>query len=113
MKTAKGFTLIELLVVLAIIAILGVLVFSFIDIGSDHTFTAEVIEKWSDLDGDNLKQYRVRTRTESNEVETWNSSYVHDKVTVGKWYNFKAGRIYLKTAEFVPSVPIEESGVKK
>lgn len=89
----NGFTLIELLVVVGIIAIIVVLlagVFGgILGVGS-KTFEAEVTDKWTDIDYDNNKMYRVRTMTPSGEIDTWNSYWCHDDVQIGISYQFQA-----------------------
>lgn len=91
----SGLTLIELLVVVAIIAILVAIVFSTGIIGGKGTFQAEVTEKWTDVDYEGNRVYRVRTVKPSGEVDTWNSYWCHDNVQVGVSYQFSYRGSYL------------------
>ncbi len=106
----KAFTLIELLIVLTVVFMVAALIFGVVykHSGPSKQFTAEVLEKWTDLDENNDRVYRLRTRTETGEVEAWESSSVHDQVKIGQWYKFEAKRTYLRKAEFVPSEPVKK-----
>lgn len=111
----KAFTLVELLVVVAVIFIIAAIVAAVADkhFGNKKQITAEVLEKWTDLDGDGDRIYRVRTRTESGEIETWESRSVHEQLKTGQWYRFEATGVHLRTVQFVPSEPIKPSATNK
>lgn len=101
MKVRKGFTLIELLVVVAIIAILGLLISSATGtsiFGKPRTVEAQVTDKWTDIDGDGTKIYRIRTTSSTGEVDTWNSYYCHDDLQVGVSYRLNVSGSYVKNA---------------
>lgn len=105
----NGFTLIELIVVIVIIVIVGSIFVSAFNgcSGSGQTFTAEITDKWTDLDGDGDRVYRVRTVKPNGEVDTWVSYWVHDKVQIGTTYEFKASGGTLSSVKPAPQ-PIKE-----
>lgn len=105
----NGFTLIELLVVLAIIAIVVSLIAAAVGGFSGYTFEAEVTDKWTDLDADNVTLYRVRTVSPTGDVGTWNSYWCHNDVQIGVSYQFTASGSYLRKAERLAIQPVRVS----
>jgi prepilin-type N-terminal cleavage/methylation domain-containing protein len=85
----KGFTLIELLIVVVIVVILGSIIVGATGLFNNRTFEAEVVDKYTDLDGDNNRCYRCRTISNSGDVETWNSYWCHNDIQVGVSYEFQ------------------------
>jgi len=102
----NGFTLIELLVVLCIIAILVALVVGAVGGFTGKTFEAEVTDKWTDLDYDGNKMYRVRTVSPTGDVDTWNSYWCHDDIQVGVSYQFQASGAMLRKANRLALQPV-------
>ena len=103
----QGFTLIELLIVIVILAILASLVVGALGGFSSNTFQGEVLEKWTDLDGDGNRVYRVRTLSTNGDVDTWNSYWCHNEVQVGVSYEFKASAGFLRDAKRLAVQPVK------
>lgn len=102
----SGITLIELLIVLAIVVIVIALVGSAAGLFGSSTFQATITDKWTDLDYEGNRVYRVRTVKDNGEVDTWNSYWVHDNVQVGVSYQFKASGGYLREANRLALQPV-------
>lgn len=91
MKKRKGLTLIELLIVFCFLAILVSLILPLFFTFSNQKFIGKVTEKWTDVDFDNTRIYRIRTVSQNEEVDTWDSRWIHGKVVVNKYYEFQVG----------------------
>jgi prepilin-type N-terminal cleavage/methylation domain-containing protein len=104
----RGFTLIELLVVIAMLVILATIFSSmFSGCGTPNTFEGYVTDKWTDLDGDGDKVYRCRTQSPNGEVNTWNSFWVHNDISIGQYYRFQSKMTYLSKVQLLPTpVPV-------
>jgi len=102
----NGLTLIELLVVLCIIAIFAALILGAVGGFTGKTFEAEVTDKWTDLDYEGVKMYRIRTLSPNGDVDTWNSYWCHDDIQVGVSYQFQARGAMLHKANRLALQPV-------
>lgn len=109
-KIRSGFTLIELLVVVAILFVLVALVGGVAStfLAQPVAFEAKVIDKWTDMDGDGDPVYRCRTQSVDGEVNTWNTYWVHAKISNGVYYKFTSKGAYISTVESTPQ-PVEST----
>jgi prepilin-type N-terminal cleavage/methylation domain-containing protein len=102
----SGFTLIELLIVLCIIAILLALVMGAVAGFTGTTFEAEATDKWTDLDGDGNKMYRIRTVSPTGDIDTWNSYWCHNDIQIGVSYQFQATGSVVRKANRLALQPV-------
>jgi len=108
----SGLTVIELLIILVIILIVGSLIFAGVGGGGflSETFDGKVVEKWTDVDWEGGKIYRVQVMKPDGEVDTWDSWWVHNKVQKGTWYKFKTLSGQISGVENTPQRVEVENG---
>jgi len=107
MRNGNGFTLIELLVVLCIIAVLVSLVIGAVGGITGRTFEAEVTDKWTDLDLDDNRIYRIRTVSPQGDIDTWNSYWCHDDIHQGVSYQFQATGSVIRKSNRLALQPVK------
>jgi hypothetical protein len=103
----KALTLVELIVAALIILVVVVMaagLFGFLD---KSEFVGTVEQKYTILDGDGVRVYRVMVRKENGEADEWNSYHIHDKVLQGQTYKFTARGSFLTGAVLQPPAMAE------
>jgi prepilin-type N-terminal cleavage/methylation domain-containing protein len=86
----RGLTLIELLTLIAIAAILLCLLYSgYSAIAPNTEVTGTVIDKFSGVDSENYRFYRITVLGDDGDRNEYNSYWIHDKVTQGSRYRLK------------------------
>lgn len=101
----NGFTLIELIIVIAIIMVLAALILPAIGIFGTNSsfFDGYVTDKWTDIDGEGNSVYRCRTQSSTGEINTWNTFWIHNEISVGGYYKFASKSNLLTKVESTPS----------